>query len=612
MTCPETHEWFELERGEAPREEAERLRRHLAECADCHAQAEGLRDLAASLERLAGSTRADLSGEEARSVLRRARVHGLLGRPPRMPLLVRAGRTRWVRRGLPVAVAVAAALVVAIGIHMSTPKEVRPDGALELLVRSGHGLRTVRDLRPLAPVARAAVSEELARAEPSVDQVADLLLVAYIAGRPREDRQVADVNFLLGEVWARRPRSLTSGWCWPTLVSTAMADSVPPAVEPSGDLSLRGDTAKAEGPLAAAREHLLAGRYDAALAAVGDDEAGSVVRAWCLESLGRSGEAAQVLAVPDGRGEGTLARVIRADLALGAQDVAEAMRQYETLAAGRDRFWFPAGYLCRYELGDMRGAGVRFERVRDLRLSRYIAETFSAELAALKVPEPAPLMAEDFEGFDLGMPRDWALVQARGGEFEVVDVPGGKALRQDEIEYRGAELLCGESDWADYTLQVDVKVVATEADYAIGAAAYRKADHTGYVLELSAGRLRIVKQFASRRPRKPADGPYECLGIEPKQAQMRLDQPPARGWWYTMKMRVQRVDGGVSMAGKMWRTDEDEPLGWQVVWTDTGQGGVGPFAGGAAGVQISGARALVDNVVITRNKVAKEVLAAAP
>ncbi|MBE3069555.1 MAG: hypothetical protein IMZ66_04890 [Planctomycetes bacterium] len=93
---------------------------------------------------------------------------------------------------------------------------------------------------------------------------------------------------------------------------------------------------------------------------------------------------------------------------------------------------------------------------------------------------------------------------------------------------------------------------------------------------------------------------------------MRLDQPLARGWWYTMKMRVQRVDGGVSMAGKMWRTDEDEPLGWQVVWTDTGQGGVGPFAGGAAGVQISGARALVDNVVIARNKVSKEVFAAAP
>jgi len=133
------------------------------------------------------------------------------------------------------------------------------------------------------------------------------------------------------------------------------------------------------------------------------------------------------------------------------------------------------------------------------------------------------------------------------------------------------------------------------------------------VLELLSGRLRILKQFSAERgAKKPADAPSECLGIEPKQAQMHLGQAPAKGWWYTLKMRVQRVDNGVSVAGKFWRTDAEEPLGWQVVWTDTGQAGVGPLAGGAAGVQISGARVLIDNVVVSQDKVSKDVFAAAP
>jgi len=615
MGCPGTHEWYELERGSAPREDAERLRRHVAECADCRARADDVRDIAASLEHLAGASRTDLSPEAARGLIRRARVHGLLGRRPRMSLLARAGRTRWMRWALPLAAAVAAAMIIAVGVQRSVSREVLPDGALERLVRAANGVRAAADLRRLAPMTRAAVSEELARPDASADQVADLLLVAYIAERPREDRQAADVSFLLGEIWARRPRGLTFGPAWPTLISSAMADTTPlpePAAAGAGDSrNLRGD--RGASALAEARGHLLAGRYAEALAAAPDDDSGAVLRAWCLERLGRRTEAAQTFAVPDGRGDAPLARVLRADLALGAQDVAEAMRQYETLAAERDRYWFPAGYLCRYELGDLRGAGLRFERIRDGRLAGYVAGTFKAELAACKVPEPAPLLSEDFESLELGRPQDWALIRARGGEFEVVDVPGGKALRQDEIEFRGAELLCGEPEWADYTLQVDVKVVEHQGDYAVGAVAYRRADHTGYVLELSSGRLRILKQFSAERgAKKPADAPSECLGIEPKQAQMHLDQPPAKGWWYTLKMRVQRVDNGVSVAGKFWRTDAEEPLGWQVVWTDTGQAGVGPLAGGAAGVQISGARVLIDNVVVSQDKVSKDVFAAAP
>ena len=53
MDCPRAHEWYELERGTASREDVDRLRRHLSECDDCRAKAEQHRNLAASLESLA-------------------------------------------------------------------------------------------------------------------------------------------------------------------------------------------------------------------------------------------------------------------------------------------------------------------------------------------------------------------------------------------------------------------------------------------------------------------------------------------------------------------------------------------------------------------------------
>jgi hypothetical protein len=77
-------------------------------------------------------------------------------------------------------------------------------------------------------------------------------------------------------------------------------------------------------------------------------------------------------------------------------------------------------------------------------------------------------------------------------------------------------------------------------------------------------------------------------------------------------MRVQKVEDGVSVAGKMWRTDTQEPRDWQVVWTDGGQGGGPPIESGAAGIQISGAQALIDNFVVTRNEAPREGTVARP
>jgi len=312
-------------------------------------------------------------------------------------------------------------------------------------------------------------------------------------------------------------------------------------------------------------------------------------------------------------GDRSMTRLLRADLAMDSRDVAEAMRQFEALATDRDRYWFAAGYLYRYELADARGAGQCFQRVKDRQLAQYVSQTFSMELMAAREPKPATLFAEDFDEYAVGQePTNWALVLARGSEFRVVEVPHGKALEQDEVNFCGAEFVTGDdAGWSDYTVQADVKVLASHGEYAVGVSAYRRADHTGYVLELSQGRLRIVEQFAaSGEPRRTASGRVERLLLEPVQAQLRLDDPPAVGWWYTMKLRVQRVAGGVCVTGKFWRTDTAEPLSWQVVWTDTGQAGMGPLAGGAAGVQISGAKVLVDNFTITRNEVAGTTAAA--
>ncbi len=597
MECPCAHQWYELERGTAPRDEAQRLARHLAECPDCRAHADGLQNVAAALERLAGKTRTDLSADAAESLFRRARVRGLLGRPLKTSITTRVGQARWLRVSAPLAAAAAALVLVAVGIWTALPEGVQPRGALERLVRSAHGIRRADQLRHLAPVARAAVSEELARPEPSDEQVADLLLVAYITERPREERQLRDVDFLLGQVW-RRGRAVelaATRPLWPMLASTVLAGAQ--AEARTQGRTLRGDYRRR--PLAAAKQRVLDGDYQGALEVLPGDGSGAVLKAWCLASLGRAAEAALTLSEAEDRTDGPMAHIVRADLALGARDVADAMQQYETLAVENDRYWFTAGYLYRYELRDARAAGERFQRVRDPRMARYVSQAFRTELAMAEVPEPEPLIALAFDDYGVGtLPENWALVRVKGGEFGVVGVPGGKALAQAD----GAEFVCGEPEWADYTIRVDVKVLSTDGDFAVGAAAYRRADRTGYALQLTPQSLQIVKQY-------PSDGPQRAPLIA---REHRLVLPPAEGWWYTLKVRVQRVDAGVSVAGKIWRTDLDEPLGWHVVWTDSGQAESEPLAGGRAGVQVRGAKVLVDNFVITRNVASSELLAVAP
>ena len=598
MACPRTHEWYEMERGSLPREEAERLRRHLAQCASCRADADATRDVAAGLETIAGGTRAELSEEAGESVLRRGRVHGLVGRRYKTPLVIRLQRSRWVRRGVPLAAAVAGAILIIVGLQVRGRQDVTPRGALERLVRESNQVAQAKDLRRLVPLVRAAVSEEIAEPQPSPDQVADLLLASYIGERPREDRQVDDFRFLVASAWAghhgQPAGAMGPRAAWPMLASVLLAQSPPPAAAAASP---------AEDPLTIAKGHVLAGRYAEALAALPPGEYAPVLKAWCLESLGRSAGASQVLA----GAEGAMTLVLRADLAMAGQDVAGALREYEMLAAGSDRYWFAAGYLCRYELADARAAGVRFQQVRDLDFRDYVVRHFGAELAAARDYQPERLFAADFDSWDLGEPTEMGLVRVRGGEFHVVDVPRGKALEQDELDSHGAEFLAGEADWSDYTFQFDVKFLASHGDYALGAAAYRRAGQTGYVLELSPGRLRLVKQLAAaQEDRKTAAGPPRRMLLEPEQGQIRLDEPPVRGWWYTLAIRVQHVPGGVSVTGKFWRTDTDEPLAPQVAWTDNGQVGVEPLIGGLAGVQISGAMVQIDNFIITRNEAPKD------
>jgi hypothetical protein len=587
----------------APREDAVRLRLHLAECAECADAVEGNRAVAATLERLADVTRIDMSPEVAEACFQRARMNRYIGRKARRPLIVRMVRSRWTRAGLAVGMAAAAAVMIAIGIHSYTPAPEKPLGALDRLSRARPTIQHLDNLKGLAPLVRAAVGEELARLEPSTDQVADLLLVAYIAGQPREERQVRDANFLLDAVCARRARGASEapvapvaavGQAWPMLASTVLAAAQAPAKSPyTGDYDRTS-------PLSAAKMQLLDGHYNAALELLPADGSAAVLRAWCMAATGQTFDAKGLLYEASDRTDGDTARVVRADLALGSNNVAEAMKQFETLATQRDRYWFSAGYICRYELRDPRGTGVRMARVHDPQFADYVSKEFGMELAAAKAPEPETLFQDDFSSYPLGAPpSDWAMLRTRGGEFRIVSVQGGQALEQDEINHRtGAEFLAGDDTWSDYTFKVDVKVLSAQDDFTISAAACRQAGHRGYMLEWAPRRLRILKLFASTRP---GAGSPERLILEPEQGQVRLDEPPANGWAYTLKIRVQHVDTGMSVSGKVWRSDTPEPLDWQVSWTDTGQQGDGTFLGGAAGVQISGAKAQIRNFVVTKN-----------
>jgi tetratricopeptide (TPR) repeat protein len=591
MKCPHTHLWYELERGELPREEADSLRRHATECEACRSRSDSIREVAAGLEQLAAGQRHDLLDDGQESVLRRARLRGLVGRPPRLPLIVRMQRTRWFKVVVPGVMTAAAAALLVVGLVFFKDTGAETKGSLLQLVNSTAKLERPEQFLALAKVADAAVSEELARPSPSPQQVGDLLLVAYIAQHPKERRQADDIRFLVEGAWSRR---LAAGLQTASAGPQPMVASV--AVAQAG-LATTAD------PLAEARRHVLSGNYEKALAALPADDSAAVLRAWCLESEGKLAEAAKELAAVEGRTDSGLARLVRADIALRSRDLAEALKQYESLAETNDRFWFTAGYLCRYELADARAAGKRFEKIKDRSIAAYVAKNFQPELAAAKEKSPRPILTEDFESYELGPLTTWTLVMTRGKEFSVVDVaPHGHALAQDEVDFRGAEFLTGDPDLTDYTLQVDVKIVASHGPYTVGAAAYRRSDRSGYVLELSPSGLRLVKQFATReRGKQSGVGAAEQMVLAPVQGQVRLDQPPAFGWWYTLKIRVQKVDGGVSVAGKLWRTDDQEPLAWQVVWTDSGQGELAPLFGGAAGVQISGAKVQIDNFIIFEN-----------
>ncbi len=583
MDCPRPHEWYELERGAAARDDAARLRRHQADCDDCRDRADRLRHVAAGLELLAGRTRADVTPVGEESLRRRAQVHGLLGPRLRTPLTLRLQKARALKVAVPLVTAVAAALLVAIGVHLFRPPSAGTHGPLDRLIREVGSVESAEGLAALHPLARAAVGEELARAEPDPEHVADLLLVAYITAGAQEGRQVEDVRFLVDGVYRVRAPETVAWACG----GVPLASILPVTTAAAETESLPAEVA------AALRE----GRYDRVLAALPPDRDAPALRAWCLAQMGQAAEAAQVLAYGEDGPEDTLVRTLWAHLALEGENAAEAMRQYETLAETNTHYWFAAGYLARYELGDMRGAGLRFRRVEDERLARYCKAHFRAELAAAE-RGPMILVAETFDDYAPGEPSGWALVRSRGGEFRVVDAPGGgRALEQDEINLDGAEILTGLDYWGNYTLQFDVQILDSMGDYIIGAAAYRRADHTGYVLELAPNRLRLVKQFAMTGG--GAHGPERVL-VTPRQAEMHLTRPPAKWTWYTIKIRVHRKDDGVSVAGKMWDALAAEPLGWQIAWTDAGQAGP-PLPGGAAGVQITGARVLIDNLTITRN-----------
>jgi tetratricopeptide (TPR) repeat protein len=580
-----------------------RLRQHAAECKECAERVAGDQAVAVSLERLAGATRIDLSPDAAEALYQRARRNRYIGRGARRPLGVRLARSRWVRAGAAVGLAVAATLVITIGIHSYTPAAEKPLGALDRLAHARAGVKHLDNLKALAPLARAAVGEELARLEPSTDQVADLLLVAYIADRPREERQVRDVHFLLEGIWSRRHENAQVAQAmpaWPMMASTVLAQTSVPS-------PYAGDYDRTS-PLSVARMQMLDGHYNAALELLPKDGSAAVLRAWCMEATGQTFDAKGILYEASKRPDGAAARVIWADLALASNNVGEAVEQYKTLAADQDRYWFTAGYVYRYEYRDPRGTGERMAKVRDPQFADYVSKEFGMELAAAKAPEleTETLFEEDFSSFPLGAPpADWAMVRTRGGEFRIVGVPGGKALEQDEINHRsGAEFLTGDESWSDYTFKVDVKVLSAQDDFAITAVACRQSGHKGYMLEWSPRRLRIVKQFASGQP---GAGNAERLLLEPEQGEIRLDEPPASGWWYTLKVRVQHVGSGMNVAGKVWRTDTPEPMEWQVAWTDTGQMGDGTFPDGAAGVQISGAKALITNFIVKKNAPSTEV-----
>ena len=197
--------------------------------------------------------------------------------------------------------------------------------------------------------------------------------------------------------------------------------------------------------------------------------------------------------------------------------------------------------------------------------------------ARARVSRPMP-WTETFDAYEEGsVPTGW--VNAVTGKFSVVTLDGEKVLQKapDETIFQRLRMFFGPVEWADYTVEADVRVNERRRQMGdIGITAQR------YSLVLYGG--------------------AQKLKLEPWEPETERTVTVPFAWkpnsWYHLKLRVENTaDRKVRVRGKAWPKGDAEPEAWAIDKTDpigNHMGAPGVFAAAQFG-------AYLDNVQVTAN-----------
>ena len=199
--------------------------------------------------------------------------------------------------------------------------------------------------------------------------------------------------------------------------------------------------------------------------------------------------------------------------------------------------------------------------------------------ARARVVPPLPWTVNLNEVTVGALPPHW--VSGVAGKYSVQEVDGKKILVKapDETLFKRMRLFFGPYDWANYTMEADLKLTEKR----------RQLGDMGIVAQRYA--LMIF-------------GNNQALELQPWQPETKRTISVPFAWkgntWYRLKLRVQNAADGKSthVQGKAWLVSEPEPVGWMIDKVDTMpnlNGAAGFFADAQNGV-------FIDNIKITPNQ----------
>ena len=167
----------------------------------------------------------------------------------------------------------------------------------------------------------------------------------------------------------------------------------------------------------------------------------------------------------------------------------------------------------------------------------------AAGQARVRVIPPLPWSFDFDQWTGENPPSHWTNTT---GKVFVRDLEGNKGLIRvpDATPQRRTRVFMGPADWADYTVESDVRVTEKRRSMSdVGVIAQR------YALVLFGNSQKIELQ------------PWQA--VPGRSASVAFQWKPDT--WYRMKLQVQNEAGGVTVArGKVWPRDQAEPAAWTI------------------------------------------------